>query len=82
MKLKPTVIIATFVVALGLLLGTSAARATEVILDGGGNVIQILDLPVNNEGIPTVYDVDFRYDTAEEVYGPDLEFDFPPPRES
>jgi len=58
MKLKPAVILATFVVALGLLLGTSAARATEVILDGDGNVLQILDLPVTNGGIPTVYDVD------------------------
>jgi hypothetical protein len=66
---------------MGLLLGTSAARATEVILDEGGNVIQILDLPIDDGGIFTVYDVDFRYTTAKDVYGPDLEFDFPP-RES
>jgi hypothetical protein len=81
MKFKRTVLLATFVVTMGLLLGTSAAQATEVILDGDGNVLQILDLPIDDGGKTTVYDVDFIYDTAEVVYGPDLEFDFPPPGE-
>ena len=81
MKFKRTVLLLTVVVTMGLLLGTSAAQATEVILDGDGNVLQILDLPIDDGGKTTVYDVDFIYDTAEVVYGPDLEFDFPPPGE-
>jgi len=81
MKFKRTVLLLTVVVALGLLLGASVAQATEVILDEGGNVIQILNLPIDDRGIVTVYDVDFLYATAEEVYGPELEFDFPPPGE-
>ena len=81
MKFKPTVLLAAFVVALGLLLGTSAAQATEVILDGDGNVTQILNLPVTDEVRTTVYNVEFIYATAEEVYGSDFEFDFPPPGE-
>jgi hypothetical protein len=59
MKFKRTVLLATFVVTMGLLLGTSAAQATEVILDGDGNVLQILDLPIDDGGKTTVYDVDF-----------------------
>ena len=80
MKLKPTVLLATFVVTMGLLLGTSAAQATEVILDGD-NVIQILDLPVTDEntGKTRIYNVDFVYDTAINVYGSGLDSDFPPP---
>jgi hypothetical protein len=48
MKFKLTVLLATFVVALGLLLGTSTAQAAEVIFDpvvpGKANGITNLDI--------------------------------------
>jgi hypothetical protein len=51
----------------------------KVILDENGNVRRIENLPVldENTGTPTVYNVDFVYDTAYSVYGSNLEFDFP-----
>jgi hypothetical protein len=82
MKFKLTVILATFVVALGLLLGTSAAQAQVdpivvdpiVIVDGdSATSIQYLEV----EGI--LYDVSFFYGTAYKIYGtqsPDIPYTF------
>ena len=78
MKLKRLVILLTVVVTMGLLLGTSAAQAANVILDDDGNVIGIenLPLPDENSGETIFYNVDFVYDTALNVYATG-EFDFP-----
>jgi len=50
-----------------------------VILDGSGNAIQILNLPVIDENTQetTIYDVDFVVDDVFGVYGAELDFDFP-----
>jgi hypothetical protein len=78
MKLKQTVLLATLVVTMGLLLGTSAAQAANVITDDAGNVVRIENLEVVDlTSTSTFYNVDFVYDTATNVYGSDLEFDFP-----
>jgi hypothetical protein len=76
MKFKRTVLLLTVVVTMGLLLGASTTQATEVILDGD-NVTRILDLPVTDEntGVTRIYNVDFVYDTASNVYASG--FDFP-----
>ena len=71
MKLKLTVLIAAGVVALGLVLGTSAAQAAEeVIFDQNDNTraVEIRDLDING----TLYNVTFSNTntTAAEVYGP------------
>ena len=78
MKFKLTVLLATFVVTMGLLLGTSTAQAATVITNDEGNVIAIENLEVIV--FPTerkVYDVDFVDDTASGVYGTGFDFDFP-----
>ena len=78
MKLKLTVLLATFVVTMGLLLGASTAQAATVITNDDGNVIAIENLEVIV--FPTerkVYDVDFVDDTASGVYGTGFDFDFP-----
>jgi hypothetical protein len=78
MKLKPTVLLATFVVTMGLLLGASTAQAATVITDVDGNVIRIENLEVLDISLnKTVYNVDFVHDTATNVYGSGLDFDFP-----
>jgi hypothetical protein len=57
---------------------TSAGPSVE--LDEDGNVIGIENLPVLDENEETtIYDVEFIYDTVTEVYGSDLDFDFPAP---
>jgi hypothetical protein len=78
MKFKPTVILATFVVTMGLLLGASTAQAAEVFLEGD-SVIRIENLEVFNEITEEtiLYNVDFVYDTAINVYGENLDYDFP-----
>ena len=88
MKFKRTVLLAMFVVALGLLLGANAAPAATVICENdpapcaeGESVIRIENLPVVNESTAETefYNVDFLYDTGTSVYGSDLVTDFPPP---
>ena len=54
------------VVALMFLMGVGAAQAQTVIFDGD-NATEILDLQVG----PTLYDVIFLDDTAENIYGPE-----------
>ncbi len=78
MKFKLTVLLATFVVTMGLLLGTSTAQVATVILDDDDNVIGIENLRVVTEiGEKTIfYNVDFVYDTALNVYATG-KFDFP-----
>ena len=62
-----------------LMIGVSSAvqaADTEVILEGN-NVIRIENLEVINQlEEVTVYDVDFVYKSAIEVYGEDYQFDF------
>jgi len=72
MKFKPTVLLATFVVALGLLLGASAAQAApNVIVDENGNVTRIENLPVLDEatGDTIIYNVGFVNAAVTDVYG-------------
>ena len=77
MKLKSTVLLATFVVTMGLLLGASTAQAATVILDEDDNVIRIEGLVVLDSSLEiTAYNVDFVHDTAVNVYATG-EFDFP-----
>jgi hypothetical protein len=77
MKFKQTVLLATFVVAMALLLGASTAQAA-VETDGSGNVTRITNLPVLDEITEEIiiYNVDFVYDTADNVYGEEPEYDF------
>jgi len=78
MKLKSTVLLAAFVVTMGLLLGASAAQAleVEVIYDPTNpqKVIEIRNLSIGG----ALYNVTFpEQATAEEVYGPAPgEYDF------
>jgi hypothetical protein len=74
MKFKLIVFFATGVIALGLLLGTSAAQAATVIVEDG-NATRIDNLDVGG----TFYNVVFEDGTGEEVYGAGYEFDFPAP---
>jgi hypothetical protein len=80
MKLKLTVLLATFVVTMGLLLGTSAAQEFTVQVDSTGtNAYGILNLPVFNlETQETIsYDVTFRFEPGKDVYpNPPADFDF------
>jgi len=63
-------------VVISLLLGASTALATEVILDGN-KVIQINNLEVfDDQGGPELYDVQFVYGSASNVYGSNFNFDF------
>ena len=71
MKLKLTVLLATFVVTMGLLLGTSAAQEFTVLVDSSGtNAYGILNLPVFNLETQetTNYDVTFRFEPGWAVY--------------
>jgi hypothetical protein len=84
MKLKLTVLLATFVVTMGLLLGTSAAQEQEFTVEidsTGTNATGILNLPVtviiDEEQVIKHYDVTFRYEEARDVYPNGVEdFDF------
>lgn len=69
MKIKRLLGLAEGAVALGLLLGTSMALAEPTVILEGNNVVGIENLPVPDRvGVITVYDVEFRYDTAANVY--------------
>ena len=83
MKRKPTILLATFVITMGLLLGTSTAQAATVILDDDDNVIRIENLPVFDETTEETifYNVDFVYDTGTNVYGNPPVFDFTSPED-
>jgi len=76
MKFKSNVIIAIIVVTMSLLLGASAAQAATVETDDDGNVTKILNLEVFDPPADIiVYNVEFVYDTAYNVYA--TGFDFP-----
>lgn len=66
MKLKPTILLVTFLVTMGLLLGASAAQAANVETDENGIVTRITNLPVIDETTeePIIYNVEFRYESA------------------
>jgi hypothetical protein len=67
MKFKRTVLLATFVVMMGFLLGTSAASAETVVFGVlTGKATGITDLDIDG----TIYDVLFERAPALSVYGP------------
>ena len=68
----------TGAVVASLLFGAGIAQATEVTLDGNNNVIRIDNLEVfdDREGA-MLYDVQFVFNTATNVYGSNYDFDFP-----
>jgi hypothetical protein len=72
MKFKRTVILLTVVVAMGLMLGASAAQAATVERDGAV-ATAIRDMTVNG----VTYDVVFCNADTEQVYGDPPVFDFP-----
>lgn len=72
MKFKRTVLLASVVVMMGLLLGTSAPQAAEVIFEGN-TATGIEDLLYND----VFYDVTFVYQTGNSLYGPKGEGEFP-----
>ena len=84
MKFKRTVLLAAFVVTMGLLLGASATQAATVICENDpepctetSSVIRIDDLEVtDSEGGTTVYTVLFQYNQALVAYGSSLVYDF------
>ena len=82
MKFKRTVLLLTFVVTMGLLLGTSAAEEFLVQVDSTEtNAYGILNLPVtviiDEEEETKHYDVTFRYEEARDVYPNGVkDFDF------
>ena len=62
------------VVALVFLLGVTQAQTVDV---DGTNVTGIQNLPILDQfGIETIYNVQFVDTTANDLYGPDLDFDF------
>jgi hypothetical protein len=65
-----------------LLFGAGMAQAEQVILSGN-NVIRIENLEVfTDQGGPELYDVEFIYSTATNVYGSNLNFPFTQEEES
>jgi hypothetical protein len=84
MKFKRTVLLAAFVVTMGLLLGAGATQAATVICENDpepctetSSVIRIDDLEVTDStGEPTVYTVLFPYAAAISVYSFSLVYDF------
>ena len=84
MKFKRTVLLAAFVVTMGLLLGASATQAATVICENDpepcaetDSVIRIEDLEVTDSlGETTVYTVLFQYGQALGAYGSSLVYDF------
>jgi hypothetical protein len=63
-------------VCAALLIGSGVAQAATVILDGD-NVIRIENLAVTNQAEEvTIYNVDFVYELAIDVYGENYRFDF------
>jgi hypothetical protein len=73
MKLKLIVFFAAGVIALGLLLGLSAAQAESTVTVDGVTATHIQNLEVNGH----LYNVAFLIDTANTIYGTDLVYDFP-----
>jgi len=73
MKFKLTVLLATFVVALGLLLGTSTAQTEPFVIVEGDTATGIQNLDVDG----TPYNVAFLHAAATDIYGEDLIYDFP-----
>jgi hypothetical protein len=73
MKFKRTVLLATFVVTLGLLLGTGAAQAEPIVIVDGDTATGIQNLDVDG----TLYNVAFLFISADELYGDTPVFDFP-----
>ena len=71
---KPLVIA---LVALLFLLTAVVAQAIPIVaLDNNDNVINILNLPIDNQfGMTTIYNVQFLQATALEVYGQALDYD-------
>jgi hypothetical protein len=65
MKFKRTVLLATFVVTLGLLLGTGAAQAEPIVIVDGDTATGIQNLDVDG----TLYNVAFLFISADELYG-------------
>ena len=84
MKRKRTVLLAAFVVAMGLLLGAITTQAATVICENdpepcaeNESVIRIEDLEVTDSmDVTTVYTVLFFDRQAKEVYGDSLVYDF------
>ena len=72
MKLKPTVLLATFVVTMGLLLGASAALAEPIVILDGNSATHIQNLDVGG----TLYNVTFLRTSADNLYGDPPVFDF------
>jgi hypothetical protein len=73
MKFKRTVLLATFVVTMGLLLGTSAAQEPPEVISDGNVAFGILNLPVAG----VLYNVAFVQNSPSELYGDPPGFDFP-----
>jgi len=73
MKLKLTVLFAAGVIAMGLLLGASAAQAEPVVIVDGTTATHIQNLEVDGK----TYNVAFLRTTADTIYGPGLGYDFP-----
>ena len=72
MKFKLTVLLATVVVALGLLLGASAAQAEPIVNLDGDTATGIQNLEVGG----TLYNVTFLRISADDLYGIPPIFDF------
>jgi len=74
-KTKILSVLAVGSMAIGLLLGTSVARAEEEVCLDGDTVIGIKGLDVVTQSYgPITIDVDFKYATGYEIYGSDLDF--------
>ncbi len=73
MKFKRTVLLATFVVTMGLLLGASTAQALPEVKSDGNVAFGILNLPVAG----VLYNVAFVQNSPSELYGDPPGFDFP-----
>ena len=72
MKFKRTVLLLTVVVTLGLLLSAGTVQAAPEVIFEGNNATGIRNLEVNGK----LYDVEFVFDRAENIYGDPPVFDF------
>ena len=73
MKIKRDVLLATGIVALGLLLAASVAQAEPIVTVDGDTATHIQNLDVDG----TPYNVAFLFISADELYGNPPVFDFP-----
>ncbi|MEM1171366.1 MAG: hypothetical protein AAGJ08_20365 [Cyanobacteria bacterium P01_H01_bin.35] len=64
------------------LLASSEASAANLVKDDNGAVSRIENLEVQTAGATAFFDVDFIFDTAENIYGQSLNFDFLDPIEA